>query len=125
MTADNLVEEQQKQRGRPFVKGQSGNPAGRPRRPRMGSTIAVQLAIEGAAEALGRKAVELALGGDAAALRLCLDRLMPSRRDRVGTARLTVGPRRRRCHWRDGDNHRGSGARQNLASRRGRSGEAG
>ena len=83
MTADNLVEEQQKQRGRPFVKGQSGNPAGRPRRPRIGSTNAVQLALEGEADALGRKAVELALGGDTAALRLCLDRLMPSRRDRV------------------------------------------
>jgi hypothetical protein len=83
MTTDNLVEKQQKQRGRPFVKGQSGNPAGRPCRPRMGSTIAVQLALEREAEALGRKAVELALGGDAAALRLCLDRLMPLRRDRV------------------------------------------
>jgi hypothetical protein len=83
MTTDNLVEKQQKQRGRPFVKGQSGNPAGRPRRPRMGSTIAVQRALESEAEALGRKAVELALGGDAAALRLCLDRLMPLRRDRV------------------------------------------
>jgi hypothetical protein len=81
--ADNLVEKQQKQRGRPFVKGQSGNPAGRPRRPRNGSTVAVQLALEGEAEALARKAVELALGGDTAALRLCLDRLMPSRRDRA------------------------------------------
>jgi hypothetical protein len=43
----------------------------------------VQLALEGEAEALGRKAVELALGGDPTALRLCLDRLMPSRRDRA------------------------------------------
>jgi hypothetical protein len=83
MTADNLVEEQQKQRGRPFVKGQSGNPAGRPRRPRSDSANAVQSALEREAEALGRKAVELALGGDTAALRLCLDRLMPSRGDRV------------------------------------------
>jgi hypothetical protein len=83
MTADNLVEEQQKQRGRPFVKGQSGNPAGRPRRTRSGSANAVQLALESEAEALGRKAVELALNGDAAALRLCLDRLMPLRRDRA------------------------------------------
>jgi hypothetical protein len=83
MTADNLVEEQQKQRGRPFVKGQSGNPAGRPRRTRIGSANAVQSALESEAEALGRKAVELALNGDAAALRLCLDRLMPLRRDRA------------------------------------------
>jgi hypothetical protein len=83
MTADNLVEEQQKQRGRPFAKGQSGNPAGRPRRTRIGSANAVQSALEREAEALGRKAVELALNGDAAALRLCLDRLMPLRRDRA------------------------------------------
>src|SRR3984893_14344171 len=83
MTADNLVKKQQKQRGRPFAKGQSGNTAGRPRRPRMDSTTAVQLALESEAEALGRKAVELALSGDAGALRLCLDRLMPLRRDRV------------------------------------------
>src|ERR1700730_3740555 len=79
MTADNLVEKQQKQRGRPFVKGQSGNPAGRPRRTRIGSANAVQLALESEAEALGRKAVELALSGDAAGLRLCLG-LLTSRR---------------------------------------------
>ena len=83
MTADILVTEQQKQRGRPFVKGQSGNPAGRPPRPRSGSANAVQSALEREAEALGRKAVDLALGGDTAALRLCLDRLLPSRPDRV------------------------------------------
>jgi hypothetical protein len=31
MSADNLLQKQQKQRGRPFEKGCSGNPAGRPR----------------------------------------------------------------------------------------------
>ena len=65
------------------MKGQSGNPGGRPRRTRIDSANAVQLALESEAEALGRKAVELALSGDAAALRLCLDRLMPLRRDRA------------------------------------------
>jgi len=32
MTADNFLQKQQKQRGRPFEKGRSGNPAGRPAR---------------------------------------------------------------------------------------------
>ncbi len=38
--------------------------------------------LEGEAEALTRKAVELALAGDGVALRLCLDRLIPPRRGR-------------------------------------------
>jgi hypothetical protein len=38
--------------------------------------------LDGEAAALARKAVELALAGDAAALRLCLDRLLPPRRER-------------------------------------------
>lgn len=37
--------------------------------------------LEGEAEALTRKAVELALQGNALALKLCLDRLHPPRRD--------------------------------------------
>jgi len=39
--------------------------------------------LEGEAEALTRKAVELALGGDPAALRLCLDRLIAPHRERL------------------------------------------
>src|SRR6516162_1772746 len=74
MVADNFLQKQQKQRGRPFTKGRSGNPAGRPRGLRNRSTLAAQLLLQGKAEALTRKAVELALGGDPAALRLCLDR---------------------------------------------------
>ena len=38
--------------------------------------------LEGEAEALTRKAVAMALGGDTVALRLCLDRLSPARKDR-------------------------------------------
>jgi len=38
--------------------------------------------LDGEAEALTRKAVELALAGDAMALRLCLDRIIPPRRGR-------------------------------------------
>jgi hypothetical protein len=39
--------------------------------------------LEGEAERLTRKAVELALAGDTQAMRLCLDRLMPPGKDRV------------------------------------------
>jgi hypothetical protein len=37
--------------------------------------------LEGEAEALSRKAVDMALAGDSVALRLCLDRLAPPRKD--------------------------------------------
>ena len=83
MVADNFLQKQQKQRGRPFEKGRSGNPAGRPRGNRNRSTLAAQMLLQGEAEALTRKAVELALGGDSAALRLCLDRLIAPHPERL------------------------------------------
>ena len=83
MNADNFLQMQQKQRGRPFEKGRSGNPAGRRRGSRNRSTQAAQLLLEGEAEALTRKAVELAPGGDPAALRLCLGRLIAPHRERL------------------------------------------
>jgi uncharacterized protein DUF5681 len=67
-------------RGRPFEKGTSGNPAGRPPGARSRTTLAAQALLDGEAEALTRKAVELALGGDLMALRLCLERVIPLRR---------------------------------------------
>jgi Family of unknown function (DUF5681) len=83
MAADNFLQKQQKQPGRPFEKGRSGNPAGRPRGGRNRSTLAAQLLLQGEAEALTRKAVKLALGGDPTALRLCLDRLIAPHRERL------------------------------------------
>jgi hypothetical protein len=69
-------------RGRPFEKGRSGNPAGRPRGSISGATKSAALLLDGEAEALTRKAVELALGGDMSALRLCLERVVGPRRGR-------------------------------------------
>ena len=43
--------------------------------------MAVLGLLEGQAEALTQRAVELALAGDTAALRLCLERLAPPRKD--------------------------------------------
>lgn len=65
-------------RGRPFA---TGNP-GRPRGARNKATLAVEALLEGEAEALGRKAIELAMKGDTTALRLCLERIAPPRKGR-------------------------------------------
>jgi hypothetical protein len=65
-------------RGKPF---QTGNP-GRPKGARHRTTLAVEVLLGGEAEALTRQAIELALKGDVTALRLCLDRIAPARKDR-------------------------------------------
>jgi hypothetical protein len=74
----------QQQAGR-FTKGQSGNPAGRPRGSRNAATLACEALLEGQAEALTQKAVEMALAGDTVALKLCLERIYPARKDRPVT----------------------------------------
>ena len=66
----------------PFEPGRSGNPAGKPRGARHKTTLAVEAMLEGEAETITRKAIELAKAGDLTAVRLCLDRLLPVRRDR-------------------------------------------
>jgi hypothetical protein len=45
-------------------------------------TLAVEALLDGEAETITRKAIELAKDGDLAALRLCLDRIAPPRKDR-------------------------------------------
>ena len=71
-----------KQRGRPFLRGVSGNPSGRPKGTLNRTTRACQELLEGESEAITRKAVELAKAGDISALRLCLERLLPPKRER-------------------------------------------
>src|SRR5262245_2183572 len=66
----------------PFQSGQSGNPAGKPKGTRNRTTLAVEALLDGEAETLTRKAIELAKAGDLAALRVCLDRIAPPRKDR-------------------------------------------
>ena len=78
MSADNTAG---KQRGRPFQKGQSGNPDGRPKGSRNATTIALEALLDGQATALTQKAIDVALTGDIPALRLCLDRILPPRKD--------------------------------------------
>ena len=52
-------------RGRPFAKGQSGNPAGRRRGSKNRRTLAARELLDGEAGALTRKAVDMAMSGDA------------------------------------------------------------
>ncbi|MET4487645.1 DUF5681 domain-containing protein [Bradyrhizobium sp. LA7.1] len=78
----------EKQRGKPFQKGQSGNPNGRPKGARNATTLALETLLDGQATALTQKAIDLALGGDMTALRLCLDRILPPRKDRPVTFTL-------------------------------------
>jgi len=60
-----------------FGPGNSGKPKGT----RHKATQAALALLDGEAEALTRQAVTLALGGDTTALRLCLERIAPPRRD--------------------------------------------
>ena len=66
----------------PFELGKSGNPAGKLKGTRNKTTLAVEALLDGEAETITRKAIELAKDGDLAALRLCLDRIAPPRKDR-------------------------------------------
>ena len=72
----------EKQRGRPFEPGQSGNPNGRPKGSRNRVTKAVE-ALYGRSEALVDRAAGMALAGDGPMLRALVSWLMPKTRDRT------------------------------------------
>jgi hypothetical protein len=59
----------------PFQKGQSGNPAGRPRGIVNRATALAQNLLSERAEWIARKVIELAEAGDMAAIRVCMERL--------------------------------------------------
>lgn len=58
----------------------SGNP-GRPKGARHRATQAIEAMLEGQQQALTQAAINKALEGDVTALRLCLDRIAPARKD--------------------------------------------
>ena len=82
MTTKETAKSEKRQRGKLFQKGVSGNPKGRPQGSRNKASLAIEALLDGQGEALTQKAIDLALGGDSAALRLCLERLCPPRKSR-------------------------------------------
>jgi len=69
-----------KQRGRPFVKGRSGNPFGRPKGAKNKATLAAQALIDADAGELTSRYLEIAKSGDPQALRWLLERVIPPKR---------------------------------------------
>ena len=65
-----------------YKKEQPGNPKGKPRGARHATTLAIQSLLEGEAELLGRKAIELVMAGGIQGLRLCLERIVPPLKER-------------------------------------------
>jgi hypothetical protein len=70
-----------KQAGR-FKPGRSGNPAGKPKGARNKATLVLEAILDGDAPELMRTAVAMAKTGDQQMMRLCLERLIPPRKDR-------------------------------------------
>ena len=65
-----------------FQPGQSGNPAGRPLGARNKKTLALEIAYEAKAEEAVSDIMERAKGGDRGAMRLCMERAVPTGRHR-------------------------------------------
>lgn len=59
----------------------AGN-TGRPKGSRNKATLAIETLLQGQAEALTQKAISAALTGDTVALKLCMDRIAPSPKDK-------------------------------------------
>jgi len=64
-----------------FTKGRSGNPSGRPKGALNNTTKAAMELLDGEAEAITRKAIELALAGELPALKLVLERIIPVKKE--------------------------------------------
>ncbi len=71
-----------KQRGKPFQRGKSGNPRGRPAGSRHVALVALDAIGEAAAQAVLTSVVTAACGGDLNACRIILDRCWPARKGR-------------------------------------------
>jgi hypothetical protein len=72
--------------GGKFAAGESGNPAGRPAGARNRATLLAQELLDGDGEAIVKKAIAMAKGGEPVALRLCIERILPRRANVVELA---------------------------------------
>jgi hypothetical protein len=75
-----------------WQKGQSGNPAGRPKGSRNRSTLLVEAMLDGEAEAVIQAVIDKAKEGDTMAQRLCLDRMAPRLRARESVPAFELPP---------------------------------
>lgn len=69
-------------RGRPFVKGESGNPAGRPLGSRNRATLMTEALLDDEAGDVTRSTIDTAKAGKALSQKVCMERLVPPRRER-------------------------------------------
>ncbi len=72
----------QKQRGAPFRKGKSGNPAGRPQGSRNTATVILDALADGQATAVLQRVVNAAKAGDLKAAEIILSRVWPAKKGR-------------------------------------------
>jgi hypothetical protein len=82
MEAENTNAEHSRRGNPAWGPGVSGNPAGRPPGARNKATVAAEALLDGDAEAIASKAVELAMKGQMGALRLSWNAFV--RRGRIG-----------------------------------------
>ena len=71
-----------KMQGSKWKKGVSGNPAGKKPGTRHRARRLAETLLDGEAVELVKKCVEMAIDGDSAAMRICMDRLVPPRKSR-------------------------------------------
>ena len=68
--------------GRPFLKGLSGNPAGKRPGTRNRATLIAEELLDCEARSLVRQSIDDAKGGDGVMTRFCVGRILPPRRER-------------------------------------------
>ncbi len=69
--------------------GEGNRLGGKTRGARHKTTLAIEALLQGEHEKLTRKAIDMALAGDTTAMRLCLDRIAPLRKDAPVSFELT------------------------------------
>jgi len=70
-----------KQRGKPFPKGRSGNPRGKPKGARHKTTLLAEKLMQDDAANIVNAVLTAARAGDMTAAKIVLDRIAPARRD--------------------------------------------
>lgn len=81
MKAEKSTQKQRKGPGRPFPPGKSGNPAGKPKGTLNKTTVLPRNLLQDEAEDIARVVLDAAKGGDLAAAKLVLDKLVPPAKD--------------------------------------------